>query len=137
LLGLGGLLVLCIVLGAGILLGRFSVPRQQRVATLLRSPLSIVSGHGAIGTLQSVSGQTLAIELRNGTTQTVLIDKNTRIERNREKITLSDLKQGDWVTVIGSPNDQSQIVAKWVRVLSPAETEPAGKRRTPTPSEFK
>ncbi len=120
----GGVLMLCIIASIGIFVAGPG-NRFERRASRLLPVLPFLRGHGAMGTLQNIDGQILRVELRDGTTQFVLIDNNTRLERNRQRITLNDLKTGDDLAVVGSPNDQGQIVARWIQILRP---------RTPTPA---
>ena len=40
------------------------------------------------------------------------------INRNRDTITLADLKMGDYIVVIGAANESGQIDAKLIRFMS-------------------
>lgn len=114
----GAVLILCVVFGAGVFVGRWSVyTTDARPLIRPRRGLFFSGAHGAIGTLQNVEGQTIGVRLRDGTLQPIVVDNQTRIERNRKKIVLTDLKTGDSIQVIGTPDAQGQIHAKWIRVL--------------------
>ncbi|TSC53659.1 MAG: hypothetical protein LiPW39_149, partial [Parcubacteria group bacterium LiPW_39] len=47
----------------------------------------------------------------------ILISEKTTIEKGRETIKKEELKAGDRVVIIGSPNEQGQIEAKLIRVF--------------------
>ena len=120
-------LVLGTIFGAGFFTGRWSV-RGQLAPSTQRFILS--TGHGAVGKITQIEGTTLTLQTRNGVTQTILTDGQTRFDRGGIKITklnLRDLKVGDQIIVIGTPNAQGQIKAKLIRVL-PMPT------LTPTPT---
>jgi len=129
---LGAVLALCLLLGAGIFVVRLS-HRPGRPMELLWQMFGLNNGHGAVGSIQSIDSQTQAVtlHLRDGTTQLVLVNKDTRIEKGRTRITLSDLKAGDRVTVIGTPDNQGRITARWIRVLVQSPLPPG--QGTPTP----
>lgn len=81
------------------------------------SRMDFVETHGAAGRIVSINLATLVIEDRDGTEKVVLIKKDTVIRLFRKEITSSELAVGDFVVVIGSPNDQAQIEAQLVRLL--------------------
>ena len=76
-------------------------------------------GHGVGGPILKNSSSTLIIQDRDGAEKIVLISGNTLIKRFRDDISGSDLKPGEWVVVLGNPNEEGQIEAKLVRVLPP------------------
>ncbi len=131
LIGVGALLALCVLLGAGIFVVRWNSQRTGRPVGLFRQMFGLVSGHGAAGAIQSIDNQTITLQLRDGTTQTVSVNKDTRIEKSGKRITLQELKAEDHITVIGSPDSQGHIVARWIRVLT--LPPPPMWQGTPTP----
>ncbi|MDE3088108.1 MAG: hypothetical protein KGJ80_01825 [Chloroflexota bacterium] len=132
LIAIGAVLALCILVGAGIFVVRWSSRASHRETGLFRRLFTLTREHGAVGAIESIGNQTLTLALRDGTTQTVLLDSTTRIEESAKRITLADLKVGDHVAVIGSPDSQGQIRARWIRVVNP----PPSERVTPTPTGF-
>ena len=74
-------------------------------------------GHGAIGAIQSVVDQKIILSMRGGKTQVILISTETRLEKNYQKIGLTDFKINDQVIVIGSPNSEGEINARLVGVI--------------------
>ncbi len=125
---LGVMLVLSIVFGAGVVVGRWSASDARSNAPLLERGFLFSGSHGAIGTLQAVQEKSLTLELRDGTTQTISIDYKTRLERKQKKITLADLRTGERLLVVGTPDEQGQIKGRLIHVLEPRTPSP-----TPTP----
>jgi len=76
-------------------------------------------GHGTSGTIVKVATSTLVVQDRDNAEKVILITKNTVVNRFRDTIPASDLKENDNVVIIGSPNDAGQIEAKLIRVLPP------------------
>jgi hypothetical protein len=124
LFALVGLCVLGTVFGAGFFAGRWSVRNQF-------APLSqrfiFLTGHGAVGKITQIEAATITLQTRDGATQTILTDNQTRFDRGGTKLTklnLRDLKVGDQIIVTGAPNAQGQIKAKLIRVLNPPALTP-------------
>ena len=49
--------------------------------------------------------------------QVILIKNDTQIQKIKENIATNDLKINDFVVVIGTPNEQGQIEAKFIRIM--------------------
>lgn len=132
LLAVGGLLALCVLLGAGIFVVRLVTHRSLRPAGLVRSVL-VGTHHGAVGTIQSIDpvSETITLQLLDGTTQVVLANGQTQIEKGRKKASFAGLAVGDRLTVIGSPDDQGRIVARWIRVFNSSGSASLGDRPGP------
>lgn len=75
--------------------------------------------HGTAGKVLTVDAGTIVIKGRDGVEKTILVTTDTSIFRFRDAIAASDLKTDDTIVVIGSPDDQGRITAKFVRVLPP------------------
>ena len=77
-----------------------------------------------IGTISSVGVVRFDIKRPDGTTQTVMVNDQTRIRQRQEgqeqpqEIKLEDLKVGDHVMVRGTPNADKQLVAMGVNRLT-------------------
>ena len=124
LFALAGVCVLGTVFGAGFFAGRWSA-RNQLPPTVQR--FIFPAGHGAFGKITQIEGATITLQTRDGATQTILTDSQTRVERGGPKTTklnLRDLKVGDQIIVTGAPNAQGQIKAKLIRVLNPPALTP-------------
>ena len=134
LIGVGAALVLCILLGAGVFVVRWGANRSGvRPVGLFRQIFGLTRGYGAVGNISSINGQNVTLLLLDGTTQTVVVSNQTRIEQNRKRLAVTDLKIGDRITVLGSPLDGGNINAKLIHVLGPTESPPA--KVTPKPTQ--
>lgn len=78
-----------------------------------------IKGHGVFGKIISISDNSLTIKDNDQIEKIILVKENTAIKRNRDSISLGDLKVDDLVVVIGGPNDQGQIESVLIRVMPP------------------
>ena len=76
------------------------------------------SAHGVFGSILTVEKDSLTVKDEEDNEKTVLITPSTSIRLNLEDLKIEDLKSGQVVVVIGAPNDQGQIEAKFIRELS-------------------
>lgn len=83
-----------------------------------------IDAHGVFGQIMKIdpstgSGQaaTLVIKGRDDVEKIVLVKDDTVIRRLMETVKPSDLKVDDFIVVIGEPNNNGQIEAKFIRVL--------------------
>lgn len=74
------------------------------------------NSNGIKGTITSVSGNNVSIKGANGTSESITITPDTIIKNGSQDITISDLKKGDQATVIGDPDAQGGITAKFIGV---------------------
>jgi len=130
-----GLAAVILIFGAGVLVGemkaRFSYRWAEnyqrnfagpRAGFMAGMPMPFMTGgdfiqsHGVFGQIIKVNSD-LVIKGKNNVENVVIISTSTAIQKGRQTITKEDLKVGDNVTVIGSPNDQGQIEAKLIRVF--------------------
>ena len=131
LVGLGVLIVLLFVFRAGEAVGfrkanfsyRWGENYYRGFAGPQRGALGFFGGsdfspsHGIFGSIIKTSTSTLFVESSDGTEKQVLLGTKTIIKRFRETISETDLKVGDKVIIIGSPNDSGEIEAQLVRVM--------------------
>jgi hypothetical protein len=75
------------------------------------------NANGAIGKIIKIELPTIIVQDKDNTEKVVSIGTDARIEKMRTNITTGDLKIDDFVVVIGTPNAQGQIEAKFIRVL--------------------
>jgi hypothetical protein len=134
LIGIGALLALCVLLGAGVFVVRLSSRPLARSQGLFRRIFDLPHEHGAIGRIQNIRDETITLQLRDGSTQNVVVSPNTRIERSRRRITLTDLHINDRITVIGSPDNRGDIDAQWIHVFGVPGFEPHEITPTPQPT---
>lgn len=113
----------------------FAGPRNGTLHGILRDfgGKDFINSHGAAGRIIKIdsaqsknadSNQTgiIIMKDRDGIEKSVIIDGATSIMRFRKTIKLSDLKNDDAITVIGFPNEQGQIIAKFIRILVTLES---------------
>ena len=75
----------------------------------------IYNGHGAVGTIQSVSTSSITLQTRDGTTQTVLLTGKTSIRTASGAASSTALSVGQQVIILGTPNDDGTISADLIR----------------------
>lgn len=88
------------------------------------------NANGAIGKIIKIELPTIIVEDKDSAEKVILIDSNTNIEKMTAQITMNDLKVDDFVVVIGAPNTQGQVEAKFIRVMPVGMPAP----QTPTPT---
>ncbi len=79
------------------------------------------NAHGATGKIIKINLPTFIVEDDDHTEKIVVINNNTAIRHFRETATSNDLKIGDFVVVIGSPNNKSEIEANLIRLIPPPQ----------------
>jgi hypothetical protein len=79
-------------------------------------PDNFMESRGIFGEIIKINGD-LVIRGKDNMERVVILSASTLIERGRESIKKEDLKIGDKIVVIGSPNEQGQIEAKLVRIF--------------------
>ncbi len=75
------------------------------------------NSHGAIGKIISIKLPSLIVSDKDGGEKTIIISTSTDIKKFKDSIKSEDLKVNDFITVIGSPNNRSEVEAKLVRVM--------------------
>ena len=133
-IGLAGFVILVMVFGAGVKVGtvkarysyrwadnyhkNFAGPRGGFLGDWQRFPAGdFISGHGVFGSIIKIDGNTIITKGKDDVEKTVLVSENTLIQKGRETVKLSDLKPDESVVIIGSPNEEGRIEAKFIRVL--------------------
>ncbi len=81
-------------------------------------PRESTHAHGPIGTIIKTAKNSIVVSDRDGVEKPVVFSSETIFRRGVETLQASDLAIGDTVAVLGSPNDDGQIEAKLIRVLS-------------------
>src|SRR3989344_301184 len=82
-----------------------------------------IEAHGVFGsvikidTLTSSGQATLIVKGKDNVEKTILVSDKTTISNRRDVIKFDGLKIDDQVVIIGSPNEQGQIEAKFIRVF--------------------
>lgn len=76
-------------------------------------------GHGAVGKIVSISLPLMVVAGPDNIEKTILVSESTEIRKYRDDITTTELKIGDFIVVLGAPNDDGQIEAKLIRTVPP------------------
>ncbi len=76
-----------------------------------------ISGHGTFGQIIDLHDQQLVVRGKDNIEQVITVTSDTDIQRFRDSVLISDLVVGEPIVVIGEPNDQGQIEAKFIRVM--------------------
>lgn len=84
-------------------------------------PGDFIEAHGAFGEIIEVKNTEFVIKGRGDVEKVILITDKTIIQEGREKVKKEDLKAGNWVVVIGSPNEEGKIEAKMIRIFDGKE----------------
>lgn len=129
--GIGTLIVLLLVFRLGMVVGarkagfayrwsenyhrNFAGPREGFFSEF--GELDRIESHGTFGKIIDIKLPALVIDGENNAERAVVLGDDTVIRRFREIISPHDLKTGDAVVVIGSPNDAGQIEARLIRVM--------------------
>jgi hypothetical protein len=74
-------------------------------------------GHGATGNILSINLPQIIINGPDNLEKTILVGTSTMIRQFQQNIQSTDLKTGDFVTVLGNPNNSGQIEAALIRVM--------------------
>ncbi len=140
LLILGGIAALFLVFGLGVAVGyeraifssRFGENYYRNFYGLSRGLLGSMSGpmpvnaHGGVGTVMDVSSSSLSIRDSANNERSIAIFPDTVIRENDMTITSDLLKVGERIAVIGAPDEQGQIRARFIRVLAVESPEVSG-----------
>lgn len=117
-IALGAVLAFAIIFATGFWLGRRSVMPFEPLRQFARAAPR--HGHGATGMIQEIAEQKIFIKTRDGKLQTIVVNAETRFDKNFQKISKSDLKVDDQVIVLGFPDSENQIVARLVGLIDPS-----------------
>lgn len=136
---LGGLILLFVAFGLGVALGyrragfaagfdadyyrNFIGAGATSVAPagFMMPPPPTVT-HGVVGTVIDLGTSTVSVENGEGNERSVEVPSGTVIREGDQTIVIGNMAVGDQITVIGEPNDQGQIVARFIRIFSASST---------------
>lgn len=142
-IGLAGFIIICLVLGVGVWIGaekakfsyrwaenynkNFGGPRAGFMNDLGRFPAGdFIEGHGTFGEIIKINSD-LVVKGQGDAEKIIVVSPETVIQKGRDTIKKEELKVGDNIVVIGSPNESGQIEAKLIRVLPgppPSQLQP-------------
>lgn len=132
--GLAGFVVLVLIFGVGMKIGelkaRFSYRWAESYHKNFGGPRGgffgdwrgfprgdFIESHGTFGEIIKINDSDLVIKGQGDMEKIILISEKTTVEKGRDTIKKEELKVGDRVVVIGSPNEQGQIEAKLIRIF--------------------
>jgi hypothetical protein len=97
----------------------FGGPQGGFMMNIRTSPPNdeFIQGHGVFGEIIQIKDSDFVIKGQDNVEKVIVFAKDTAITRGRQAITKTDLKVGEQVVVIGSPNEQGQIEARLIRVF--------------------
>lgn len=78
---------------------------------------NFIGPHGVSGSIMDINLPVLTIKGFDNIEKMVLLNEETLIRRFEETLKPEELKINDVVTIIGAPNNEGQIEAKFIRVL--------------------
>ena len=78
---------------------------------------TFIESNGAVGKIISINLPTFVLLGRDNIEKVILIKNDTQIRHLNASATSSDLKVDDFVVAFGSPNENSEIEAKLVRIM--------------------
>ncbi|MDD5721116.1 MAG: DUF5666 domain-containing protein [Candidatus Pacebacteria bacterium] len=97
----------------------FVDPRGEGFFKDFSGGLDPIGGHGAVGKIVSIALPLIVVAGPDNIEKTIMISESTEIRKYRDDITTTDLKVGDFIVVLGTPNDDGQVEAKLIRTLPP------------------
>lgn len=77
----------------------------------------LTDSHGAAGKIIKIDLPNIVVASPDNIEKTITLNNDTLVRRFRDSIKASDLKVSDFIVVIGAPNDNGQIQAKFIRVM--------------------
>lgn len=98
----------------------FGKPQNDpRIMGFFREGMGLAESHGVAGMVLRVSPPRLMIEGMDRVERSVLVKKGTVIRRFREDIDIYKVQAGESAVVLGSPNNDGEIEAGFIRLLPP------------------
>ena len=135
--GLAGFVIIILIFGAGMFVGgikarfsyrwaesyhkNFAGPREGFFGNwqgIPPFPGEFIEGHGTFGEIIKINDSDLVIKGQGDLEKIIVLKEDTILEKGRATIKKEDLKVGDQVVIIGSPNEQGQIEAKLIRIFN-------------------
>ena len=137
LLILGGLIVLFVVFGLGIAVGydragfaagfgknyyRMFYGAVPAGPAAMMAPPMPEAIHGVVGTVIDLGTSTISVEDEEDNEQSVVVPSGTSIRQGGDTVVIGEMNVGDQIAVIGEPDADGQIVARFIRILPASST---------------
>ncbi|MFH0804112.1 MAG: hypothetical protein V1896_00735 [Candidatus Zambryskibacteria bacterium] len=129
-IGIGITIVVLLILFAGMNIGehraRFANQLGDNFERNFMGPMNrgggfwsgvMPGGHGVIGEIVSINLPQIVVSGQDNIEKIIAVGENTAIHQFQKDIQSSELKVGDFVVVLGNPNDQGIIDARLIRVM--------------------
>ncbi|HBD24437.1 MAG: hypothetical protein A2566_01440 [Candidatus Zambryskibacteria bacterium RIFOXYD1_FULL_40_13] len=78
--------------------------------------MGMPGGHGAAGKIVSIALPLIVVAGPDNLEKTLVIDEDTEIREFQNTITKDKLQVGDFIIVLGTPNEAGEIEAKLIRL---------------------
>lgn len=75
------------------------------------------NAHGAIGKIIKIELPNIIVQDKDDVEKVILIKENTLVQKMKDNINKEDLKIDDFIVIIGTPNKEGQIEAKFIRLM--------------------
>ena len=136
---LGGLIALFVAFGLGISVGYdragfaagfdnnyyrnfYGAPPRGPIGMM--APMMPVAIHGVVGTVIDVGTSTISVRDQDNNEQSVAIFPETIIRSDGSNVAIGNVMVDDRIAVIGEPNGQGQIEARFIRIFSTSSSIP-------------
>jgi hypothetical protein len=99
----------------------FGGPRGGFFGDWLRLPLSpgdFIEGHGTFGEIIKINNSDLVVRGRGDVEKVIITTEDTIVKKGRKTVKKDELRVGNYIVVIGSPNEEGQIEAKLIRIFN-------------------
>lgn len=135
-IGLAGFAVVVLIFGTGMFVGGMKARFSYRWAEsyhknfagprggffgdwrALPPPGDFIEGHGTFGEIIKINDSDLVVKGQNDVEKLIIVTQDTIIEKGMVTIKKEELKVGDRIVIIGSPNEEGQIEAKLIRIFN-------------------
>jgi hypothetical protein len=134
---LGGIAVLFVVFGLGVVVGYHKAIFASRWGENYSSnfyfeqgPMDMMgesgpwNAHGVAGVIIDIASGTLSVKDIQNNERSVVIIPETVIRSVSGTITADGLKIGQNITAIGEPNEQGQLIARFIRIVPASSSLP-------------
>jgi hypothetical protein len=99
----------------------FAGPRNGFVRGFARDVegRDFIEVHGTFGQIIKLDGGTVLVSGRDGAEKAVVIGPETIVRRFRDDVPASELRSGDFIVVVGTPDGVGRIQAQLIRIMPP------------------
>lgn len=100
----------------------FDGPRREggfieNIEQRLGGGRTFMGGHGTLGTILKIDTNALVVKNQDNTENIAVLSGDTVVRAGAETLHASDLKVDDQIVIIGSPDEQGEIQAKFIRIF--------------------